>query len=65
MIYKLSFTKSAFKEWNKLGHAIRVKFKAKLEERLVNPFVPKDRLSGFNNECFKIKLRYSGFRLVY
>lgn len=36
----------------------------KLKERLSNPHVPKDALSGMPN-CYKIKLRSIGFRLVY
>jgi len=64
MIYKLKFLPSALKEWNKLGSTVREKFKKKLSERLKNPEVPSDRLRGFENH-YKIKLRNSGYRLVY
>jgi len=35
-----------------------------LKERLQNPHVPASRLHGFENH-YKIKLRASGYRLVY
>ena len=64
MTYKLDFKKSAYKEWNKLGATLRVQFKKKLLERLDNPHVPASKLSGADN-LYKIKLRQSGYRLVY
>ncbi|CAH8241919.1 Qin prophage; mRNA interferase toxin RelE (fragment) [Vibrio aestuarianus] len=39
-------------------------FKKKLIERLANPHVPASKLSGSEN-MYKIKLRQSGYRLVY
>jgi len=62
--YELKFVPSAFKEWQKLGATLKEQFKKKLAERLQNPHVPKDRLSGGTN-LYKIKLRSSGYRLVY
>jgi mRNA interferase RelE/StbE len=64
MIYDLEFKPKATKEWNKLGFTISEQFKKKIKERLKNPKVQKDKLSGYNN-IYKIKLRSSGFRLVY
>jgi mRNA interferase RelE/StbE len=64
MIYELAFLPSAKKEWDKLAPAIKIQFKNKLLERLQNPEVPKDKLSGMP-WCYKIKLRSSGYRLVY
>ncbi|MGR6858938.1 type II toxin-antitoxin system RelE family toxin [Aliivibrio salmonicida] len=64
MTYKLDFKKSAYKEWNKLGATLREQFKKKLLERLDNPHVPASKLSGADN-LYKIKLRQSGYRLVY
>ena len=55
---------AALREWKKLGATSRAQFKAKLSERLVAPHVPADRLSGGKNR-YKIKLRSSGYRLVY
>ncbi len=62
--YELDFTPSALKEWKKLGATLKEQFKKKLDERLHNPRVPKDRLSGDTN-LYKIKLRSAGYRLVY
>ena len=66
MIYNLEFKKEALKEWNKLDQSIQKKFKKKIKKILQNPCIPSARLSGYNlNECYKIKLRQSGYRLVY
>lgn len=64
MSYKLRFHELALREWHKLGHTIREQFKKKLAERLENPRVPSAALSGMP-DCYKIKLRASGYRLVY
>ncbi|MEZ8944476.1 type II toxin-antitoxin system RelE/ParE family toxin [Vibrio sp. 10N.247.311.12] len=64
MSYKLNFKKSALKEWQKLGATLQQQFKKKLVERLENPHVPASKLSGADN-LYKIKLRQSGYRLVY
>lgn len=64
MTYKLEFLPSAYKEWNKLGHTLREQFKKKLGERLKLPRVSADALHGMPN-CYKIKLKASGYRLVY
>ena len=64
MSYRLKFVPTALKEWRKLEHAIQAQFKKKLKERLERPHVPGSQLSGFKNH-YKIKLRASGYRLVY
>jgi mRNA interferase RelE/StbE len=64
MIYKLEFLPSARKEWDKLGHTLREQFKKKLAERLELPRIPADALHGMP-DCYKIKLKSSGYRLVY
>lgn len=64
MSYNLKFLPSALKEWNKLGATVRDQFKKKLEERILEPVVPADRLRGQQN-YYKIKLRSSGYRMVY
>jgi len=51
-------------EWKKLDNSIKCQFKKKLRQRLEHPKVPGSRLSGFDN-YYKIKLRASGYRLVY
>jgi mRNA interferase RelE/StbE len=66
MSYELQFLPSALKEWKKLGDTVREQFKAKLVERLEQPRVEADRLRGAElKDCYKIKLRTSGYRLVY
>lgn len=64
MTYELVFRKDALKEWKALNNPIREQFKKKLKERLHKPHVKSSRLSSMKN-CYKIKLRSSGFRLVY
>lgn len=63
-IFRLTFLRDAKKEWDKLGSNIRIQFEKKLRERLANPHVPSARLSGMP-DCYKIKLRTAGYRLVY
>ncbi|PIP07589.1 MAG: type II toxin-antitoxin system mRNA interferase toxin, RelE/StbE family [Syntrophobacteraceae bacterium CG23_combo_of_CG06-09_8_20_14_all_50_8] len=62
--YKLKFLPTALKEWKKLDPSIQAQLKKKLQERLQNPHAPASRLHGFENH-YKIKLRASGYRLVY
>ena len=62
--YRLTFLRDAKKEWDKLGQDIRDQFAMKLRERLRNPRVASARLSGLP-DCYKIKLRSIGYRLVY
>lgn len=64
MSYKLKFHPAALKEWRKLGEIIKLQLKKKLAERLETPEVLANRLRGFENH-YKIKLRTSGYRLVY
>jgi mRNA interferase RelE/StbE len=64
MTYKLVFKQEAKKEWDNLDSSIKSQFKKKLIERLVVPRVETARLSGMK-DCYKIKLRSAGYRLVY
>lgn len=64
MSYNLAFRESALKEWKKLDPPIRKQFKKKLAERLERPRVESARLSGMP-DCYKIKLKSAGYRLVY
>ena len=52
------------KEWHKLGDTVRQQLKKKLASILVNPRIEANRLHAFP-DCYKIKLRSSGYRLVY
>ena len=51
MTYELEFDPRALKEWHKLGDT-------------VNPRIDSARLNGLP-DCYKIKLKSSGYRLVY
>ena len=62
--YKLKFLPTPLKEWQKLDTSIQGQLKNKLKERLQNPQVPASQLYGFENH-YKIKLKSSGYRLVY
>jgi len=64
MSYELHFKPQALKEWQKLDNSLQTQFKKKLKERLINPKVLSDKLSGFEN-VYKIKLRNVGYRLAY
>lgn len=64
MTYRLQFAAEAHKEWLRLDSAIRSQFAKKLKERLSHPRVPADAMRKMP-DCYKIKLRRSGFRLVY
>lgn len=46
------------------GDTVRQQLKKKLAEVLVNPRVEANRLHSLP-DCYKIKLRSSGYRLVY
>ncbi|MGR3808430.1 mRNA interferase RelE/StbE [Pasteurella testudinis DSM 23072] len=62
--YTVEFIPQAEKEFRKLDLDIRKQFVAKLKERQSNPHVAKAKLSGLK-DCYKIKLRNVGYRLVY
>lgn len=64
MTYKLEFVPAALKEWEKLGQTLKQQLKKKLAQCLENPHIPKNKLKGGAN-LYKIKLRTSGYRLVY
>jgi mRNA interferase RelE/StbE len=64
MNYKLKFLPTALKEWKKLDNTIQTQLKKKLKERLESPHLHGSQLRGFKNH-YKIKLRASGYRLVY
>lgn len=64
MIYKLVFKEEALKEWRALAPQIREQFAKKLKQRLQQPRVESAQLSGLK-DCYKIKLRSAGYRLVY
>ena len=62
--YRVQFLPLAKLEWDKLDGSIRSQFAKVLLRRLDAPRVPSAALSSMP-DCYKIKLRTSGFRLVY
>ncbi|MEI7108689.1 type II toxin-antitoxin system RelE family toxin [Pectobacterium versatile] len=64
MSYSVKFREDALKEWLKLDKAIQQQFAKKLKKCCENPHIPSAKLRGMK-DCYKIKLRASGFRLVY
>lgn len=65
MKYELLFHPEALIEWNKLTKSIKEQFKKVLTRRLKNPHISAAKLKGNLNNCYKIKLRRAGFRLIY
>lgn len=64
MTYRLQFHEDAAREWRKLDSSVRKQFEKKLAGVLRNPRIPANALSGMK-DCYKIKLRKAGVRLVY
>ena len=54
MTYCLEYMPKALKNWDKLDITIKKQFYKKIQERLKNPRVQKDKLSGCAN-IYKIK----------
>ena len=65
MTYELEFNSNALQEWRKLDSTISSQFKKVLTKRLLNPHNPSSKLRGALKNAYKIKLRSSGYRLVY
>lgn len=64
-VYKIRVHEDFKEELDKLAHAIKIKLKKKLEKVVLNPHIPKNRLSGELHDCYKIKLKSDGVRLIY
>src|SRR3990167_3441512 len=64
MSYRLRFHELALAEWRRLDAGLREQLKKKLAERLEHPRIASAALSGMP-DCYKIKLRSAGYRLVY
>lgn len=63
--YRLKFLPEALEEWSALDGSIRSILRDALARRLDQPRLPGARLSGPLVDCYKIKLRRQGYRLVY
>jgi mRNA interferase RelE/StbE len=64
MSYELRFKEQALKEWRKLDSGIKESFKKKLIEHIKDPRIESCKLNKMS-DCYKIKLRGVGYRLVY
>lgn len=65
MNFNIDFDERALKEWQKLDKTIKEQFKKKLTKLQSNPYIESARLHGDLVGCYKIKLRTSGYRLIY
>ncbi len=63
--YKVLLTKESLKEWNKIDHSVQRLFQRKLSSIVLNPIIDNNRLRGKLSNCYKIKLKRAGYRLVY
>lgn len=64
MTFAVRFHAKAWKEWNAIRPELRLQLLNKLEKRLRQPRVSAAALHGLK-DCYKIKLRDAGLRLVY
>lgn len=62
--FNLEFHAIAIKEWRKLDSSTKTQFEKKLRERLAHPRIVAAQLRHLP-DCYKIKLRKAGYRLVY
>ncbi len=65
MAHTLLFLPQARTEWDELDGSLKKLFKNALAKRLVTPRVPGAQLRAPLVDCYKIKLRGIGYRLVY
>lgn len=63
--YRLKFLPEALDEWNALDGSVKTVLRKLLKKRLIQPRVPGAALHGSLQDCYKIKLRKQGYRLVY
>ena len=63
--YKLKFVPDALAEWGGLDGSVKEPWRKLLKKRLDEPRVPGAELRGELKDCYKIKLRKQGYRLVY
>lgn len=63
--YRLKFLPEALVEWNALDGSVKEVLKKLLKKRLEQPCLPGAELRGDLRDCYKIKLRKQGYRLVY
>ena len=52
-------------EWKKLDGSVKEPLRRLLKKRLESPRVKGAELHGALSDCYKIKLRQQGYRLIY
>ncbi|SAK68971.1 addiction module antitoxin [Caballeronia fortuita] len=65
MTHELRFVPEALDDWAKLDGSVKALFKQALRRRLETPRTPGSELHSPLVDCYKIKLRGLGYRLVY
>lgn len=65
MVYSIKVHDDFVAELAKLDASVKHQLRKKLDKVVENPHVPKNRLSGGLHNCYKIKLRKAGVRLIY
>lgn len=63
--FRLKFLPEAIEEWNALDGSVKEVLRKALKKRLEQPHTPGAQLHGDLRNCYKIKLRKQGYRLVY
>ncbi len=63
--YRLKFLPEAIEEWRALDGSVKEILRKQLKRRLQQPRPPGAELRGDLKNCYKIKLRKQGYRLVY
>ena len=64
-IYRLAVQDAALVVWKKFDGTVKEPLRRQLKKRLEVPRVEGAQLHGDQTDCYKIKLRPQGFRLVY
>lgn len=65
MNWVIEFRPATLRELEKLDPELKRQVVARLESRLIEPELPKARLSGAFGDTYKIKLKKAGIRVVY
>ncbi|MBI5103291.1 MAG: type II toxin-antitoxin system RelE/ParE family toxin [Nitrospirae bacterium] len=63
--YRLKFIPEALAEWHALDGSVKEPLRKALKKRLEQPHIPGSKLHGNLRNCYKIKLRKQGYRLIY
>jgi mRNA interferase RelE/StbE len=61
----IEFHPKLLREFEKLDPEIKRQVIARMRSRALEPKIPKAKLRGELKNCYKIKLKNSGYRVVY